>query len=312
MSRSRFVSPLIVSALTLFAPSFALADDNAQSKKAAKPASSAQDGAAKSQRTTAEVMKITQQTMAHVRSAIGALDKKDNAAAKRALAKAQQTLAPLYDTPIAVAILNELDEAIASVQLGQQTLKALDLAPLAASVSRYQVWMDPTVAAKIDEARTSAGQGDADTTVDALRMARNRAAMDLAFLPVEEAYMRIAGAQHALGEGDAVLAKKLLNTLPIFVAEVGLSTPLVPVRFNLNAAALAAEEGNWKRSRMLLREATAQMKDVEKRSKGTGLGTDASALVGDLEALDKRIGTDQRPDPAAIRQLAKRTRDLGA
>jgi hypothetical protein len=295
----------------------ALADDK-QKTNQANTTEASKDTKAKSpasttpQRTSAEVMRITQQALGHIGDAVAALDKGNTAAAKKALARGEQALEPLYDTPALIAVLNEIDEAIATVQNKEQTLRTLDLAPLAASVGTYRAWVDPSVAARIDEAKASAKKGDAKATMDALRLARNRMAIDIAFLPVEEAYMRIGAAQHALADGDTKHAKHLLRTLPIVVSEVQLSTPLVPVRFKLNAAALAAEEGNWTRSQTLLREATKEMRDVEKLSKGMTIRAEASALVDDLEELERKMNSDARPQPREIREAAQRTRDLGA
>lgn len=328
MTGSGIKSSFFASLLVLCVPSMAGAEDKQKTDQTtAKPEAAKRDGAmpkpakpdakptakqhAATQRTSAEVMRITQQALAHIGEAVTALDKGNSTAAKKALEQASQVIEPLYDTPLMVAILNELDEAIASVQNKQQTLKALDLAPLAASVATYRTWVDPSVATRIDEAKAGVKKGDAKATMEALRLARNRMAIDLAFLPVEEAYLRISAAQHALDEGEAKRAKHLLQTLPIVVSEVSISTPLVPVRFKLNAAAMAAEEGNWTRSQTLLREATKEMRDVEKLLKGKPIGADASALVDDLEKLDREIDAKDHPQPREIRELAKRTRDLG-
>jgi hypothetical protein len=323
MNSARFGSTLLASALALLAPSLALADDKAKvggpkptdttkTTAATKDTPAKSPSATASQRTSTQVMAITQQALGHISDAVAALDKGNTAAATTALDKGQRVLQPLYDTPALIAVLNELDEAIASVQSKQPALKALDLAPLAASLASYQEWVDPSIAARIDEAKTSAKKGDTKATMEALRLARNRVAIDIAFLPVEEAYIRISAAQHALDDGDAKRAKQLLRTLPIVVSEVQLSTPLVPVRFKLNAAALAAEAQNWKRSQALIREAVKEMRDVEKASKRMSHAADASALVDDLEKLDRKMSSEARPQPQEIRDLAQRTRDLGA
>lgn len=37
-----------------------------------------------------------------------------------------------------------------------------------------------------------------------------------------------------------------------------------------------------------------------------------STLVDDMEKLDRQMGTQSRPDPEQIRELAKRTLEIGA
>lgn len=279
-----------------------------QGKTMAEPAMSDMQ----SKRSMSDIMKISQNAMTHVAAAQRAIAKGDKKAAKSAIDQSQRALKKLYDAPPMQTVLNEIDEAIVSAQRGKQALKALDLAPLAASVRRYQAYIDPSVAAGIDEAAQKAEQGDATGTADALRLARNRMAVDVAFLPVEEAYVRVLAAETALAEGDMKRAGKILQSVPIVIAEVQVGTPLVPVRFKLNAAALAAQEGNWKRSQTLISEATNEMQSFEKQSKQSPMAQEVSTLVDEMEKLDRQMGTQSRPDPEQIRELANRTLEIGA
>lgn len=286
-----------------------------QKQKQLKPRSA---DTAQPRRTSAEIMKITEQAMVHIEAAQAALEKGDKAAASRALARSEASLGKLYNTPELAAVLNELDEAIASIEgdrkgeRRKQALEELDLAPLSATVRRHQLYLDPAVAAGIDEAAARAKQGDAKATADALRLARDRVAIDVAFIPVEDAYVRVLAAQHAIEHGDLKQAQKFLHNVPVVVAELQISSPLVSIRFMLNAAALAAEQGNWERSQSLVREATTEMQNLERLSRGTPSAPEVSALVDDVENLNRQMGSDARPRPEQIRDVAKRTRDLGA
>lgn len=84
------------------------------------------------------------------------------------------------------------------------------------------------------------------------------------------------------------------------------------MRFKLNAAALAAQEGNWKRSQTLISEATDEMQRFENMSKQSPMAQEVSTLVSDMEKLDRQMGTQSRPGPEQIRELAKRTLEIGA
>jgi hypothetical protein len=270
-------------------------------------------------RTSAEVMKITEQAMAHITAAQVALAKGDKAAANKALTQSARSLGKLYDAPELAAILNQLDEAIASAEGEgkakggkQPAAQGLDLAPLSATIRHHQVYVDPAVVAGIDEAAAKAKQGDPQAAADALRLARNRIAIDVAFLPVENAYLRVLAAQQAIDQGNMKQAQRFLQEVPIVVAELQLSTPLVPVRFKLNAAALAAEEGNWERSEALIREATDDLQAIERMSKGTPSAQEVSAFVDDVEQLGRQMDSQPRPQPQQIRELAKRSQNLGA
>jgi hypothetical protein len=178
-------------------------------------------------------------------------------------------------------------------------------------MTSYQAYVDPEVTAGIEQARDRAKQGDAKGTEEALRLARNRVAIDMAFLPVEEAYVRVLGAQQALQTGDKETAARLLRTVPIVVSEVQISTPLVPIRFKLHAAAEAAEAKDWAQSRQLLTEANQQVQDLEKLAKDTQLSSELTPIADDLERISQQAKGGTNPAPDQIRQLAKRTRDIG-
>lgn len=327
-----FVKTIVMSlSLVLAAGAPALAGEpGSKPSKAAKTSSTSSQPLQKPQQSAEEVMKISQQAMQHISAAQTALDKGDKAAAKKALVRSEQALDKLYDTPFHAAIINELDEAIATIgrnQPGQDkaggakaegqpddALIPMDLAPLSASMRRYQAYVDPSVISQVDEAAAKAKDGDAAASAEALRLARNRVAIDLAFLPVEEAYMRVLAAQQMLSTGDTRNAAKLVRGIPVVVSQVQVSTPLVPIRFSLTAAAEAAEQGNITRARELLRGATQDLERLERVAPGSELNADLGRLSDDAAALGKRMSGegDGRAHATAIRDLAKRTRDLGA
>jgi hypothetical protein len=282
---------------------------------------------AQPQRSSAEVMKLTEQATTHITAAQAALARGDKAAAKKALDQSGRALKKLYDAPELSVLLSQMDETIASIEgedvdrggkagkagkQPKQAVERLDLAPLSATVRRHRLYLDPAVTAGIDEAAAKARQGDARATADALRLARNRMAIDVAFLPVEHAYVRVLAAQQAIAGGDMKHARRILQEVPIVVAELQLEAPLVPVRFKLNAAALAAEEDNWERAQTLVREAAREVQAIEQATQGRPVARELSAFVDDVEQLGRQIGSESPPQPQEIRELARRTQDLGA
>lgn len=258
-----------------------------------------------------EVMNLTQQAMTHIAAAEQALDKGDKTAAKSALNRSEQVLKRLYDTPPLQAMLNELDEAINALSGEKPALEALDLAPLSASVTSYQAYIDPDVVAGVNQAQQKQKQGDAKGTEEALRMARNRVAVDVALLPVEEAYVRVLGAQQALQKGDTQTASRLLSNVPIVVGEVQIRQPLVPVRFSLNAAAEAAEAKNWDRANALLNQANQQVQQLESAAKDPELKQELMPISNDLQRMTRQARAGTNLQPNQIRELAKRTRSIG-
>ena len=258
-----------------------------------------------------EVMNLTQQAMTHIAAAERALDKGDKTAAKSALDRSEQVLKRLYDTPPLAAMMNELDEAINALSGEKPALETLDLAPISASVTSYQAYIDPDVVAGVNQAQQKQKQGDAKGTEDALRMARNRVAVDVALLPVEEAYVRVLGAQQALQKGDTKTASRLISNVPIVVGEVQIRQPLVPVRFSLNAAAEAAEAKNWDRAHALLNQANQQVQQLESAAKDPELKQELMPISNDLQRMTRQARAGTNLQPNQIRELAKRTRSIG-
>ena len=301
---------LLAIALGMTAP-LAYADDKKQDKKSEVDKSRA--GASemtKPKLDTAQVMKITQDAVKHIAAAERALARNEKSAAKSALAKSEKALARLYDTRPLKAFINEIDEAIQSVRSGKQELRALDLAPISASFRSYESYMDPEVLAGIDKARERARQNDAKGAEEELRKVRDRVAVEVALLPVEEAYVRVLAAQQALQNKQPKVAAGLIRNVPIVVSEVQVSRPLVPIRFKLHAAAEAAESGNWQQAQKLVREVNQDMQRLEGVAETSTFKTELAQIGDDIERLSERMQQGTRPQANQLRELATRTRKL--
>lgn len=257
----------------------------------------------------AEVLRLCQQVIAHVAAAELAIDRGDVAAARRALDLSQRSLRRLRAAPALAAVIDELDTAISRLQ-GREVAAAIELAPLTATVRGYQAFIDPAVVEGVAEAESRARRNDRLGSASALKLARHRMAVDVAFLPIEEAQVHVLAAQQALDDGDPALAARVLRGVPLTVSQARVSTPLVPVRFKLNAAALAAEQGDWGRARLLVRGATELIDELEMAAKGTPTGARLNPIVDEVQALDKQLDLGTRPPPEDIRQAALRTRGL--
>jgi hypothetical protein len=298
-------SLLVVGVLT--AAGVAQADNQTPASKPTKTQKSDQPTKT-SKLDTNEVMQLTQQAMTNIDAAQQALKDNKVDAAKSALTKSKQALDRLYDTPPVTALLNEFDEALNALSGKKPALETLDLAPLSARISSYTAYIDPEVKAGVETAKEHARQGDAKGTEEALRLARDRVAVDMAFVPVEEAYVRVLAAQQSLQNGDTKQALSLLRNVPIVVADLQISRPLVPIRANLQAAAVAAEANQTDRSHKLLQTANTQMQQLESAAKNSALSAQLTPVANDLEQLAKQ----QKPSATQIRELAKRTRSIGS
>lgn len=259
-----------------------------------------------------EIMRITQTAMTHVAAAERALERGDTDAAESALEKSERALSRLYQASEQQGLLGELDQAIQQTRESTAPATDIDLAPLMAKVTRFQAFVDPEVRAHVKDAQRRADEGDAQGAEEALRLARNRVAVEMAFVPIEAAYTRVLAAQRVLDQGKPEEAAKFLEDVPIVVSQVRISQPLVPIRFKLHAAAEAAEAGNVERSQQLLSQVDKDMQElVRLASDDEQLRSKLSQIGEDIEQLTQRAREGAEPNAQEIRAIAKRTRDLG-
>ena len=272
---------------------------------------------------TAAVMKLTQQAVTHIAAAQTALANGNKASAKSALAKSEQALKKLYDTPAMVAMLNEIDEALTTIRknttkdgtktdtkTATETVRPLDLAPITAQMRTYRSYMDPAIAAGLERAQQRAQGNALKGAEEELRLVRDRVAVDVALLPVEEAYVRVLAAERALSNNDTKGAQRLLGGVPLVVSEVQISRPLVPVRFKLQAAAEAAESGKWDRARALVKEVQTDVAQIENAAKDSTFKSEITAFGDKVDDMAQKLNTNNRPKANEIRELATRSRSI--
>lgn len=246
------------------------------------------------------IAREARRVLSQVDAAISSLQRDETRAARRSLDGAISTVRELYGHVPAMRVLGDMQRA----QVGGPA----DYAPLAATVRRRAVFLDPEVVAGVKQAEEQARQGNAEDASDELLLARSALVADVGLLPLDAAYARIVAARAELEAGRTATATRLLQDVPIALAEVTIASPMVPVRFDLRAAASAAEHGDWKRADALVRSAGARL-DRIRRSQGERGSQELDRLAEEVDRLRQRIASDEKPEPSRIRQLATRARD---
>lgn len=250
-----------------------------------------------------------QQVMAHADAAISAIRRDDRSTANQLLGTMATTLRGLYEDVPGRKVLGQMGQAAqpaagpsGAAGGGGAEQAAPGYVPLMAEIQTQSVYLDPQVVAKVEQAQKQAEGGDAQAAQQSLRLARDQMVADIALLPVEDAYSRVLAARAELEAGRKQNALQLLQNLPVVLAEVQVSAPLVPVRFNLRAAAAAAEAKNWERAQALLSQAETQLDSVVSSGQGA---KELRPIADKAEKIRTRMESGNKPKPREIRALAE-------
>jgi hypothetical protein len=204
-------------------------------------------------------------------------------------------------------LVRELEKAQARLDGNEP---GIDFAPLMAQVTRFQAYVAPAVRAHVESAREQA-KSDPRGAAQKLRLAREQVFADFAMVPVEDAFARVVAAQKLVEEGKPERAERLLGGIPVLVSEIKVSQPLVPIRFNLRAAAVAAEQSNWRRASALM-ESAADRLEALSRAVDPAACRELRTIEQQARSLERKLGSDDKPAPERIRQLARMTSEVGA
>jgi hypothetical protein len=259
----------------------------------------------------ADVAQMTRMAQAHINEAIAAIERGDTARADQLLAESARMLRQLYAGTPGVHLVRQIDRADARLRTGtdQEQPRGAELGPLAAQV-KQAAYLDPRVGARIKDAQSRSSEGDNDGARASLHLAREALVSDVALLPIEEAYVRVEAARTDLREGHREIAERLLRSTPMVLEEVQMEKPLVPVRFDLRSAAVAAEQGNWPRARELVDQAAGRL-DTLDTTGDPRLVQEIRPLSEKVDQLRDRIDGGNKPRPRELRELAQHTHLTG-
>jgi hypothetical protein len=260
--------------------------------------------------------------MAHLDAATQAIRQGDDKSARNLLDSMSSTLRTMYENAPGREVLNKMnrpqEQAAAGKPAGSPEGSGAAAgsgggspgggpseayAPIAAVVTENQTYLDPDVVANVEKAKSQAQAGNSRAAEESLRLARQKLVSDVALLPIEDAYSRVVAARDELQAGRRENALQLLQNVPVVIAQVQASAPLVPARFDLRAAAAAAEEDNWQRAEQLVGQAGKQLQDVS--AAGGAAAKAMKPLAERADKLQSRMrSSNQKPKPREIRALA--------
>ena len=252
----------------------------------------------------AQATELSRSALVHIMAASAAIERQQNDEASRALDAAAGSLRQLYGAVPAGTVLSQLGT--------NEPGEPMDLAPVVSEVQAQSVWMDPEVVANVEEAQRQMEKGNQAAAEQKLLLAREKLVADVALLPLEDAYARVQAARAELRDGRPEYAARLLEGVPLAIQHIQVATPIVPVRFNLRAAAAAAEEGNWDKAGELVNQATATLNEMAAAPGSDEMKKDMESLAKRAERLNSRLEQGRKPRPTEMRDLARRTQALSA
>jgi hypothetical protein len=248
------------------------------------------------------VQELTRTALTHVSAAMGAVEENDNRQADAALAAAASDLRRIYDAVPARELLGLLSQPGA----------VDDLATISSQAHQMSVYLDPEVVRNVDRAEEKTKAGDRSGAEENLATARKRLEADVATTPVENAYARVMAARAELRVGDSDRALRLLRDVPEVVDRVDVTAPMVPARFNLRAAAAAAEAGNWPEARNLVDQAAGTLEQISTAPSASNVQGKLQPMVERAKSLQRRFDQGRKPKPREMRDLARRTSQVSA
>ena len=248
---------------------------------------------------------LSQAALTHIVAATTALENNNTKNAQTALDVAASNLHQLYNAVPAGPVLSELGS--------NQPGKPMNLAPVLGEMRSRSVWMDPEVVAGVEEAQKQLDKGNEEMAEEKLMLARQRLAADVALLPIEDAYARVQAARGELRDGRPQDAARLLRNVPLTIGHIQVAAPLVPVRFNLRAAATAAEEGNWDRAKELVNQANQGIQQMASApAADQEFQKEIKPIAAKAKQLTTKLEKGGKPRPKEMRDLARQTRSLAA
>lgn len=247
-----------------------------------------------------QVASKAQTAVEHLTAATTAIQQDNIQKANKELDSATGTLRTLYDKAPGSGLVSGMDTATT----------AGDLAPIVAQVRQEAVYMDPQVVAGTEQAQERMKSGDKEAASEKLRLARQTLVADVALLPVEDAYARVMAAQAELQQGHKDRALRLLQNVPITIEQVSVAAPMVPVRFNLRAAAAAVEAGKWKTAQQLVGEAANTLQRIKQNVTDSSVAQEIQPLASKVQDMEKRMDSNNKPKPQELVQLAQQTRNV--
>lgn len=281
----------------------------------------------------ARAEEISNVALMHIAGAMQALQEENTDQAKSALGAAKKELDRLYDAVPVVGSMTSGENQQARNGQGKQGQQRMPkngqtpgqgeqgtaaqnpqtfVVPVTAEIENQSVYMDPRVAAGFEKAAQSMQKGDQQAAQKQMQLAYQQLVADIALLPIEEAYARVSAAQQELNEGNTQRALRMLQQVPVITEQIRISAPLVPVRFNLRAAALAAQHGQWDTAQTLVNDATQILTRVEGSDATTQqLQQQLRPMLQQAQRLQKQMEQGKKPQPSALRQLANQTQNIG-
>lgn len=231
----------------------------------------------------------------------------DHAAADGKLQDARRMLGKMFEGAPAGRLAAGMSALEGKLRQGE---KGIDFAPLDAEVREVSLYLDPQVVAGVEQAKRESKE-DPRKAADTLRLARDRLVLDVAMLPVEAAYARVVAAKALLAEGNVAHARRLLDVVPVTLAEVELTAPIAAARFDLRVAAAAAAAKDWKRAERLVDRAAESLRAASRGAEGE-LAKELEPVSRRATELEERIDGATPVEPKEIRELAQRTTSIEA
>lgn len=203
---------------------------------------------------------------------------------------------------------NDLQQALyrTTAQLqAKQKLPASALQPLASAVQANRIYLQPQLIGSVGEAQGSLQAGDEQRAALDLKTASDALYNDVALHPIDQSLDNLAAAQKSLQGNNTAQLLKQLKAANQIDEKLKLEGPLVPVRFELRAAADAAGNQKHQEAQTLVQDAGDQLRHLRGTIGTWQLRAQLDPLIQKVANLRAELDAGKTPSPADIQQVAQ-------
>lgn len=188
---------------------------------------------------------------------------------------------------------------------GKTKLPATAMQPLASAVQANKIYLQPQLVSNVSQAQQALQAGDDQRAALELKDASDALYSDIGLRPIDDALSSLTAAQQALQKNDTAGALQQLHGANQISEKLKLEAPLVPVRFELRAAADAANNHQHHHAQTLVQNAGDELRHLRGTIGTWQLRAQLDPMIVKVADLRRQLDAGQTPSGSNIANVAQ-------